>query len=155
MSVPRCTLLRVSVFQLLLFFKVFIEFVTILLLSYVLVSRPQGLRDLSSPTTDPWSKSLDSSPGALSPMMWLQPHLTRVWTRGAVSKLEDCACSSSLPFVSSGSKSSQGHPPARSLLWPSQTVPPTMGFHSTWADPVALNLPTARQLLEEVAHDSG
>lgn len=91
----------------------------------------------------------------LSPVMWLQPHLTQVWTRQAVSKLEDCACSSSLFFVGSGSKSSQGHPPARSLLWPSQTVPPTMGFHSTWADPVALNLPTARQLLEEVAHDSG
>ena len=61
----------------------------ILLLFYVLAFWPQGMWDLSSPTTDPWSKSLDSSPDALSPVMWLQPHLTQVWTHQAVSKLED------------------------------------------------------------------
>ena len=33
-------------------FKVFIEFVTILLLFYVLVFWPQGMWDLSSPTRD-------------------------------------------------------------------------------------------------------
>lgn len=123
-------------------------------LSYVLVSRPQGLRDLSSPTTDPWSQSLWIHLTVLSPMMWLQPHLTRVWTVGLSPSSRTVPVHPLSPLISSGSKSSQGHPPARSLLWPSQTVPPTMGFHSTWADPLALNLPTARQLLE-VAHDGG
>ena len=33
-------------------FKVFIEFVTILLLFYVLVFRPRGIWDLSTPTRD-------------------------------------------------------------------------------------------------------
>ena len=128
-------------FSVCFFFKVFIEFVTILLLSYILVFRPQGMWALSSPTTDPWSKSLDSSPGALSPVIWIQPHLTQVWTHQAISKLEDCACSSSLSFVSCSSKFSQGHPPQEDFSGPPRLCPPTMGFHSTWADPIALTYP--------------
>ena len=110
------------------FFKVFIEFVMILLLFYGLAFWPQGMWDLNSPTTDPRSKSLDSSPDALSPVMWLRPHLTQVWTHQAVSKLEDCACSSSLSTVSSSSTSSQGHPLQEDFYGPPRLCSPHHGL---------------------------
>ena len=48
-------------------FKVFIEFVTILLLFYVLVFWPQGMWDLSSPTGD---RTRTTCIGRQSPNHW-------------------------------------------------------------------------------------
>ena len=131
------------------FFKIFIEFVTILLLFYVLVFWPQGMLDLSSLTRDPQCTTClgrqNLNHWTTREVLWLHASIQLPSTPAGIDEIPAtivclCLLLYLLATVPSHFLSSKCMPPASLGLAPSPTSPhsgtptkvPTV-YHTHWS----------------------